>query len=119
MAFRYLSCLTEPVNLAFAEEITALWCEFEEGTTDAARLVRPTDALECMTQAVKYEERSPRQAGLKEFMELESRVTVPPLKDWVEHLKQEGQDIRSRQRADIPVLFVLGMTAAIDLTESS
>ena len=119
LAFQYLSCLAEPVNLAFAKEITALRCEFEEGTTDAARLVRSTDALERMTQAVEYGERSLRQADVKEFMELEPRVTVPPFKGWVEHLKQEGQDVWSRGRADILVLFVLGMTAATDLTESS
>lgn len=108
LAFQYLSCLAKPVNLVFAEEITALWCEFEEGITDAARLVRSIDALECMTQAVEYEERSRRQADLKEFMGLESRVTVPALKEWVEHLKQDREDVWSRERADILVLFVLG-----------
>lgn len=119
LAFQYLSILAKPVNLAFAEEITALWCEFEEGITDAARLVRSTDALECMTQAVEYEERSRRQADLKEFMELESRVTVPTLKEWVDHLKRDRRDVWSRERADITILFVLGMTAAIDPIESS
>jgi len=119
LAFKYLSCLAKPVNPAFAGEITALWCEFEEGITDAARLVRSTDALECMTQAVEYEERLRRQADLKEFMELESQVTVPTLKEWVKHLKQDREDIWSPERADILVLFVLGMTAVIDLIESS
>ena len=92
----------------------ALWSEFEEGTSKAARLVRATDALECMTQAVEYEERSRRQADLTEFMGLESRVTVPELKDWVDHLKQERENVWSRENTDILVLFVLGMTTATD-----
>jgi 5'-deoxynucleotidase YfbR-like HD superfamily hydrolase len=92
----------------------ALWCEFEQGKSKAARLVRTIDALECMTQAVEYEERSRRQADLTDLMDLESRATVPELKHWVKSLKQERKDVWSRENADIVVLFVLGMVAAID-----
>lgn len=92
----------------------ALWCEFEEGKSEAARLVRATDALECMVQAVEYEKRSRRRVDLEEFMDLESRVTVPQLGDWVGHLKQERNALWSRGEADILIIFVLGMTPAPD-----
>lgn len=111
LGFQYLSCLARPANPEFAEEILTLWSEFEEGTSKAAQMVRSVDALECMDQAVIYEKRSRHAANLEEFMELESRVVAPELKDWVGHLKQEREAVWSRASSETPILFVLGMIA--------
>ncbi|WEW55120.1 hypothetical protein PRK78_000548 [Emydomyces testavorans] len=108
LAIRYLSCLAEEVNPAFAAEIMELWLEFEEGTSPAAKLVREEDSLECMDQAVIYEERSRLDKDLGEFMELESRITAPELVPWVAHLKKDREHLWSRGGADIVVIFVIG-----------
>ena len=67
------------------------------------------DALECMDQAVIYEERSLRALSLGEFMELESKVNVPELDSWVAHIKEERDAVWSRETARRVILFVLGI----------
>lgn len=111
LGLKYLSCLAKPANSEFADEITNLWFEFEEGTSKAARLVRAMDVMECMDQAVIYEKRLHHAANLEEFMELESRVTAPELKDWMSNLKREREAVWSRAKSETPVLFVLGTIA--------
>lgn len=94
----------------------ALWCEYEEGTSETALLVRGIDKLECMTQAVEYEERSLCRTNLEEFMELRRTVKVPlQLEGWFDSLEEERKDIWSRGKLEIPVLFVLGTTAVAEL----
>jgi 5'-deoxynucleotidase YfbR-like HD superfamily hydrolase len=97
------------VNPAFANEIMTLWDEYEEGKSEAARLVHGVDALECMTQATEYEERSRRKVDLTEFMGLESKARGTGLDDWVDHLKQERESVWTRGTDNMVVLFVLGM----------
>lgn len=111
LGLKYLSCLARTATLEFADEITSLWNEYEEGTSKAAGLVRAMDAIECMDQAVIYEKRY--AANLEEFMELESRVAAPELKDWVGHLRQERKAVWSRANSETPILFVLGTIAGI------
>ncbi len=79
LALVYLTCLIRPVNPSFADEIEELWSKFEAGDSKAAQLVRSIDALECMHQAVVYEERSQLVKDLGEFMELETKVSAPEL----------------------------------------
>ncbi|KAL2391862.1 hypothetical protein ABEF93_000586 [Exophiala dermatitidis] len=109
LALAYLACLIRPVNPSFADEIEELWSEFEAGDSKAAQLVRSVDALECMHQAVVYEERSQLVKDLGEFMELETKVTAPELRDWVKCLKQERDSLwSSKVTQDLTFLFVLG-----------
>ena len=88
--------------------MAGLWNEYERGNSNAAKLVHSVDALECMDQAIIYEERSRCNLKLGEFMELQSKVAVPQLEGWVTHLKQERADLWSPKRASIVVLFVIG-----------
>jgi hypothetical protein len=46
------------VNPSLADEIEQLWSEFGAGGSKIAQLFRSVDALQCMHQAVVYEERS-------------------------------------------------------------
>lgn len=66
------------------------------------------DALECMDQAVIYEERSQRTLELSEFMQLEQKVETPELKSWMAHLKQEREALWHQDSADTVLIFVLG-----------
>ncbi|KIW36725.1 hypothetical protein, variant 2 [Exophiala oligosperma] len=109
LALAYLACLIRPVNPSFADEIEELWSEFEAGDSKAAQLVRSVDALECMHQAVVYEERSQLVKDLGEFMELETKVSAPELRDWVKCLQQERDTLwSSKVTQDLTFLFVLG-----------
>lgn len=110
LALKYLSCLAKPVNQSFADEIEELWWEFETGNSEAAHLARSVDALECMDQAVVYEERSQLDKDLGEFMELEPKVNALELRGWMACLKQERKTLWSTKEAsDVVFLFVLGM----------
>ena len=113
LAVQYLACLAEPVNPIFAKEIEDLWSEYEEGVSDVARLVKGTDALECMDQAVIYEKRLRRESTLSEFMQLEQKVEAPELKGWMAHLKQERETLWRQERADTMLIFVLGSVDAV------
>ncbi len=110
LALAYLACLIRPVNPSFADEIEELWSEFEAGDSKTAQLVRSVDALECMHQAVVYEERSQLVKDLGEFMELETKVSASELRDWAKCLKQERDTLwSSKVTQDLTFLFVLGI----------
>lgn len=66
MAFKYLACTLRSSHPDFANSMIDLWNEYEEGKTEAAVLVRQIDKLECLHQAVIYEER--HDIDLSEFM---------------------------------------------------
>ncbi|KAJ4514490.1 hypothetical protein HRR83_002577 [Exophiala dermatitidis] len=109
LALAYLACLIRPVNPSFADEIEELWSEFEAGDSKTAQLVRSVDALECMHQAVVYEERSQLVKDLGEFMELETKVSASELRDWAKCLKQERDTLwSSNVTQDLTFLFILG-----------
>lgn len=71
-------------NLPGAEDIRALWEEFEAGNTPEAQLVRQADRLEMALQAVTYV----REGTLKDpssfFHSTHQAVEHPSLKEWLE-----------------------------------
>lgn len=110
LALTYLACLIRPVNPSFADEIEELWSEFEAGDSKTAQLVRSVDALECMHQAVVYEERSQLEKNLGEFMDLETKVSASELRDWTKCLKQERDTLwSSKVTPHLTFLFILGI----------
>ncbi|KAF2452445.1 hypothetical protein BDY21DRAFT_294707, partial [Lineolata rhizophorae] len=58
LAIDFLTTVARDINPSFAEEAKRIWLEFEEGKTEAAKLVRELDKLEYLFQAATYEERS-------------------------------------------------------------
>ena len=56
MALKFLACTIRPLNPNFADLILELWYEFEAGETRTSQLVRQIDKLECIDQAIIYEE---------------------------------------------------------------
>jgi len=106
VGMKYLACTVRQANPVFADQILELWSEHEEGASLAARLVRQLDKLECLDQAVIYEERS--GVNLEEFMGLEEQVTLPELRDLVDMRLQDYERLRSRARTHIVIIFVSG-----------
>jgi putative hydrolase of HD superfamily len=66
--------------LAGAEQMAALWQEFEEGSSPEGRLVRDADKLEMMVQCLRYEQAGSR--GLDEFWQaMDGREWQYPLSE--------------------------------------
>jgi hypothetical protein len=86
--------------------ILELWHEFEDGETRAALLVQQIDKLDCMQQAVIYEERTGKNMG--DFMELKEKITLPELKPLLDACLAKYKELQLRRQADITIIFVSG-----------
>jgi UMP-CMP kinase len=89
-----------------ADTMIDLWYEYEKGETQAARLVKQVDKLECIHQAVVYETQN--DVALDEFMTLKDKVTLPELKPLLETCLDRRGEIVMRKKSDIVVIFVIG-----------
>ena len=107
MALKFLACTVHASNPQFADSILEHWYEYEAGETRAAVLVRQMDKLECMDQAIIYEERSGLDLG--EFMALKEQITLPELKPWLEIRLRDYKGLKLRKKANIVVVFVSGI----------
>lgn len=109
MAFKFLACTLRSSHPAFANSMTDLWYEYEEGKSDAAVLVRQIDKLECMHQAVIYEERD--GIDMSEFMKLKEAVTLTELQPLLDACLQKHEEVAARKEVGLFVIFVSGMTS--------
>lgn len=109
MALKFLACTIRATNPEFADQILELWHEYDEGKTRTAILVKQIDKLECMHQAVIYEERTGKD--MSGFMKLQVKVTLPELKPLLDTCLQRYEELKERRQADIIVVFVSGMTS--------
>ncbi|KAH6959693.1 hypothetical protein BKA56DRAFT_600862 [Ilyonectria sp. MPI-CAGE-AT-0026] len=80
-------------NLACCDDVTAVqfwnyWLDYDEGRTPEGKWVKETDKLECYYQAHIYKQEEPER-DLEEFEGLESKITLPDLKDWLNKLQQD------------------------------
>ena len=107
MALKFLACTVCSSNPQFADSILEHWYEYEAGETRAAVLVRQMDKLECMDQAIIYEERSGLDLG--EYMALKEQITLPELKLWLEIRLRDYEGLKLRKKANTVVVFVSGI----------
>ncbi|XP_065897788.1 5'-deoxynucleotidase HDDC2-like isoform X2 [Dysidea avara] len=69
------------------QEITALWVEYEEGSTPEAMLVKDLDRFDMILQAHEYESEH-QQLQLQEFFDsTKGKFQTDTVKKWVEHLQ--------------------------------
>lgn len=108
MAFEYLAILARPVSPHFAEEMVELWQEYAKGDTEAAILVRSIDKLECLDQALVYEQRMNKPKLLQDFVPLESKIQHPGAAKWCENYRQEREDFWSSNETGLTAIFVIG-----------
>jgi 5'-deoxynucleotidase YfbR-like HD superfamily hydrolase len=106
MAMKFLACAARSSSPDQAEMLLALWDEYEEGRSKPAQLVKQIDKLECLQQAVLYQQRY--QIPLHEFMDLKDKVTLPELKPLLKVCLQKYDEVRIRQQNDLVVVFVSG-----------
>jgi 5'-deoxynucleotidase YfbR-like HD superfamily hydrolase len=107
MALKFLACTVRPSNSRFADLILELWYEYEAGESRVSQLVRQIDKLECIDQAIIYEERSGLDLG--EFMALKIHITLPELMPWLQIRLEDYERLKSRKKEEILVVFVSGM----------
>jgi 5'-deoxynucleotidase YfbR-like HD superfamily hydrolase len=101
MAFKYLKITICRTNPAFADLMMDLWYEYEEGKTRAAHLVREIDKLECIQQAVIYEERTGKD--MSDFMKLKVKVTQPELQQLLDTTLEKYGELQQVKQAEAPV----------------
>ena len=106
MAMKFITCTLRPSSLSHADEVMELWIECEQGESDAAVLVHQIDKIECMSQAMIYEQRL--GIDMSEFMALKEQVTLPYLKNCVELRIQSYSEAKARKDGDYVVVFVSG-----------
>lgn len=106
LAVEFVACTLRLADPLYADEIVDLWSEYEQAETAVARLVHQIDKLECIDQAIIYEERSGKD--MSEFMALKKEVTLPELQPWLERRLQDYDEQRLRNSSDIQIIFVSG-----------
>jgi hypothetical protein len=106
MALKFLACTIRSSNPDFADSLLELWHEYEDGKTETAILVRQLDKLECIHQAVVYEQRSGRD--LSEFMNLKEKVTLPSWQPLLNDCLRKHEEIQARKSNNPVVIFVSG-----------
>jgi 5'-deoxynucleotidase YfbR-like HD superfamily hydrolase len=107
MALKFLASTIRATNPDFAHMILELWYEYEEGKTRTALLVRQVDKLECLHQAVLYEERTGKD--MSDFISLKEKITLPELKPLLDSCLQKYSELTLRKQANIVVVFVSGI----------
>jgi len=81
--------LLAPSNAQAAEEILALWNEYENGATPEAIFVKDVDKFELLCQMVEYEKRSEGSSNLAEFVRVSTRLKTDYVKKWASDLLEE------------------------------
>ena len=85
-------------NLPAANDIFALFCEYEDNATPEAHLVKDLDKFEMIVQAYEYEKID--GATLHSFFEsTRGKFNHPEVKQWVEELYRKRAELH-RQRAE-------------------
>ncbi|KAF4547007.1 HD domain-containing protein 1 [Elsinoe fawcettii] len=104
LACEYLSILSgQPMGNSMSD----IWREYEEGQSEAARLVHSIDALECMDQALIYERQSHKSKDLSDFMDLSRKVVHESVIPWQHHLTTERHALWSGLASSCPTIFVI------------
>jgi Adenylate kinase/HD domain len=106
LALKFLSCTIRETHPEFAAMILELWYEFEEGKTLTATIVQQIDKLECVQQAVMYEERTGKD--MSDFMKLAEKITLHQLKPLKDTCLAKYQELQLRRKADDIIIFVSG-----------
>lgn len=72
-----------------AEEIKAVWWEYEKDETLEAHFVHDVDKMELLLQMVEYERSADGRLDLGEFSRVAERVKLPEVKEWAADVLKE------------------------------
>ncbi|KUI55020.1 hypothetical protein VP1G_02343 [Cytospora mali] len=74
-----------------AEEIRAIWQEYEDSKTLDSHFVHDVDKMELILQMVEYEKRGERKLDLGEFAYVATKLALPETKEWAAEVMQERE----------------------------
>lgn len=74
-----------------AEDIRAVWQEYEDSETLESHFVHDVDKMELVLQMVEYEKRGERKLDLGEFAWVATRLVLDETKAWAEELLKERE----------------------------
>jgi len=93
-------------NRDIAEEIISLWQEYEDASTDVAKMVKDFDKFDMVLQAYEYENNQSHigGGGLNEFFtSTEGIMKTEMVKGWDEALREKRTaDLKSSKQPDEP-----------------
>lgn len=75
-----------------AEEIRAIWQEYEDGETLESKFVHDVDKVELLLQMVEYERAHKQTLDLGEFSWVASRIELPEVKQWSDEILREREE---------------------------
>ena len=75
-----------------AEEIKAVWWEYEKDETLEAHFVHDVDKMELLLQMVEYERGAEGRLDLGEFSRVAERVKLPEVKEWAADVLRERNE---------------------------
>ena len=74
-----------------ADELRAIWQEYEDSETLDSTFVHDVDKLELLLQMVEYEKAGKGKLDLGEFARVPRKIVLPEMKAWAEELVQERE----------------------------
>ncbi|KAI0996636.1 hypothetical protein K3495_g11547 [Podosphaera aphanis] len=76
-----------------ANEIRALWQEYEDSKTLESQFVHDVDKVELLLQMVEYERANKCQTDFGEFTWVVSKIMLPELKEWAATIMNEREEL--------------------------
>ena len=117
MTLKFLACTVRSCDPHFTDSLLEHWYEYEAGETRAAILARQINNLECMDQAMIYEERL--GLDLSEFISLKEQITLPELQPWLNVRLRDYELLKLRKKANLVVVFISGILCCVPLFHQS
>jgi len=75
-----------------AEEMRAIWQEYEDSKTVDSHFVHDVDKIELMLQMIEYERAKEGTLDLGEFTWVASRIALPEVKEWANEILNEREE---------------------------
>ncbi|KAF3768111.1 hypothetical protein M406DRAFT_355835 [Cryphonectria parasitica EP155] len=80
-----------------AEDIRAVWQEYEDSETLESHFVHDIDKMELVLQMVEYEKRGERRLDLGEFAWVATRLALDETKEWAQEVLREREEYWGRK----------------------
>lgn len=91
-AIGYMTDLVRPYNSKAADDILALWLEYENVSTPEARFVKDVDKFELLVQTLEYERAHNGTKDLSEFVSVYKSIKTPEVLEWADTVLEERRD---------------------------
>ena len=106
---QYLTSLAKESGLnTFADRITGLWNEYEEGVTAVSQLVHQVDKFQALCQAYLYSRQYPELSQLVDFKSHRKEIKDPWLGEEADKILRAWDAADWRRMSDVVFVFVMG-----------